>query len=70
MESKMCFRKWLQKLRKVFRNDRIRFVQKEGKSLKVDCSMTGPSGNAIDIVSEIHCKNNAKDAEQDKEYER
>ena len=26
------------KLRKAFRNDGIRFVQKEGKSLKVDCS--------------------------------
>ena len=35
-----------------------------------DLIMTSPSGKAIDIVSEIHYKNNAKDAEQDKEYER
>ena len=35
-----------------------------------DFIMTSPSGKAIDVVSEIHYKNNEKDAEQDKEYER
>lgn len=31
--------------------------------------MTSPSGKAIDVVSEIHCKNNAKDVEKDSDYE-
>ena len=35
-----------------------------------DLIMRSPSGKAIDIVSKIHYKNNAKDAEQDSDYER
>lgn len=34
-----------------------------------DLQMTSPSGKAIDVVSEIHYKNNTKDAEQERGIE-
>lgn len=34
-----------------------------------DLKMTSPLGKAIDVISEIHYKNNAKDVEQDSDYE-